>query len=167
MYCILGLFSIRNIYLMQMWPGIQTIYSQTLLTMQLFGSIVTCSQAISCIIEARLKESWLYFFMLSFWFDFTASNIQYIMYAPVYVCSSIYLLVQCMYMNILSCLVQNLSQDVSSYQRVIDSSLEKAQGLATSTNDPNLTDNINNIRQRYQKLTEIAKVMNCLWFFIF
>ena len=55
-------------------------------------------------------------------------------------------------------LLQNLLQDVLSYQRVIDSVMDKAQTLSSGSSDPRLTTNIAEINNKYGKLQAQARV---------
>ena len=51
-----------------------------------------------------------------------------------------------------------MCQDVLSYQRVIDSVLDKAQSLARSSTDPRVTTHISQVNDRYRTLCQTAKV---------
>ncbi len=53
---------------------------------------------------------------------------------------------------------QNLLQDVLSYERVIDNTMEKAQTLSGGSTDPRLKANMEDIKKNYGKLQEFAKV---------
>ena len=63
-----------------------------------------------------------------------------------------------LYSRVNSPLLQNLLQDVLSYQRVIDSVLDKAQTLSSGSYDPRLTTNIAEINNKYGKLQAQARV---------
>ena len=54
--------------------------------------------------------------------------------------------------------LQNLYQDVLSYQRVVDGLSDKAQSLADTDADPQLAERIDDMKQRYQTMCATAKV---------
>lgn len=58
-------------------------------------------------------------------------------------------------------ILQNLSQDVSSYQRVIDGLTERGQSLVQSSTDPRVAGHIKQLNARYQQLHDTAKVGHC------
>ena len=58
-------------------------------------------------------------------------------------------------------LYQVMLQDVQSYQRVIDSIIDKAQNLAHASSDPQLSQFVSQTSARYQKLCAAARV-RCL-----
>ena len=53
--------------------------------------------------------------------------------------------------------LQNLSQDIQSYERIIDGVLDKAQSLAKTSSDPKLTADIARVNDRYRKLCSLSK----------
>ena len=57
-------------------------------------------------------------------------------------------------------LSQSLCQDVLSYQRVIDGLLDKAQSLARSSHDAQITADATAIDARFSQLCSLAKVRN-------
>lgn len=59
-------------------------------------------------------------------------------------------------------LFQSLLQDIGSHQRIVDSVVEKAQGVLQSTSNPDVADFIKDISSRYEKLAQNAKVILCL-----
>ena len=55
-------------------------------------------------------------------------------------------------------LFQSLLQDISSHQRIVDSVVEKAQGVLQSTSNPDVAGFITEISSRYEALAQSAKV---------
>ena len=56
------------------------------------------------------------------------------------------------------CLFQSLLQDISSHQRIVDSVVEKAQGVLQSSSNPDVANFITEVSSRYETLAEAAKV---------
>ena len=71
---------------------------------------------------------------------------------------SLAVLTRCINTSYTARLLQNLLQDVLSYQRVIDSVMDKAQTLSGGSSDPRLTSNIAEINGKYGKLQAQARV---------
>ena len=53
---------------------------------------------------------------------------------------------------------QSLLQDISSHQRIVDSVVEKAQGVLQSSSNPDVANFITEVSSRYETLAEAAKV---------
>ena len=54
--------------------------------------------------------------------------------------------------------LQSVLQDISSHQRLVDSVVEKAQGVLQSTSNSDVASFITSISSRYEKLASDAKV---------
>lgn len=54
--------------------------------------------------------------------------------------------------------LQSLLQDISSHQRMVDSVVEKAQGVLQATNNPEVAAFITEISSRYEHIARTAKV---------
>ena len=64
-------------------------------------------------------------------------------------------------LKVTTCIIvvfQSLLQDILSHQRIVDSVVEKAQGVLQSTSNPNVSTFITNISSRYEALANQAKV---------
>ena len=57
-------------------------------------------------------------------------------------------------------ILQSLLQDISSHQRMVDSVVEKAQGVLQTTNNPDVAFLIKDISSRYEHIARTAKVEN-------
>lgn len=55
-------------------------------------------------------------------------------------------------------ILQSLLQDISSHQRMVDSVVEKAQGVLQTTNNPDVAFLIKDISSRYEHIARTAKV---------
>jgi len=53
-------------------------------------------------------------------------------------------------------------QDILSHQRLVDSVVEKAQGVLQSTSNPEVAAFITDINSRYEHLASSAKVMSAI-----
>ena len=62
-----------------------------------------------------------------------------------------------------NCMFQSVLQDILSHQRLVDSVVEKAQGVLQSTSNSDVASFITSISSRYEKLASDAKVCAC-WF---
>jgi len=49
-------------------------------------------------------------------------------------------------------------QDIASHQRIVDSVVEKAQGVLQNTSNPEVAEFIRDISSRYENLAQNAKV---------
>lgn len=58
--------------------------------------------------------------------------------------------------------LQSLLQDISSHQRMVDSVVEKAQGVLQATNNPEVAAFITEISSRYEHIARTAKVTKIL-----
>ena len=61
------------------------------------------------------------------------------------------------------CILQSVLQDISSHQRLVDSVVEKAQGVLQSTSNSDVASFITSISSRYEKLASDAKVSHTLF----
>jgi hypothetical protein len=68
--------------------------------------------------------------------------------------STLYMYLTC----VVLCCVQSVLHDISSHQRLVDSVVEKAQGVLQSTSNSDVASFITTISSRYEKLTSDAKV---------
>lgn len=59
---------------------------------------------------------------------------------------------------LLNCVLQSLLQDISSHQRLVDSVVEKAQGVLQTTNNPDVAVFIKDVNSRYEHIAKTAKV---------
>ena len=57
--------------------------------------------------------------------------------------------------------LQNLLQDIISYQRVIEGVTDKASSLSNTSGDNRLKTHMAHINERYQNLCTLAKVSSC------
>lgn len=55
-------------------------------------------------------------------------------------------------------ILQPVLSDITSHQRLVDSVIEKAQGVLHSTNNPEVAAFITDINSRYEDLCQTAKV---------
>lgn len=62
--------------------------------------------------------------------------------------------------------LQSLLQDISSHQRMVDSVVEKAQGVLQATNNPEVAAFITEISSRYEHIARTAKVTKIKKIFI-
>lgn len=59
--------------------------------------------------------------------------------------------------------LQSLLQDISSHQRMVDSVVEKAQGVLQATNNPEVAAFITETSSRYEHIARTAKVTMIKW----